>query len=127
MQLSMDPRSVGKKKAKICCIIYLHKITDIRVTTRPEVSVRCLKMMCKKTIPDNVRSILVTTMWNGKQDPQVCGEREKQLREGWTKSMPGMKIVRYDMSFALSLNIVQYALGEPGVELSTPGTAGRGA
>jgi len=114
----MDPRSVGKKKAKICCIIYLHKITDIRVTTRPEISVMCLKTMCKKTIPDDVRSILVTTMWNGKQDPQACGQREKRLRDGWTKGMPGMKMVRYDMSPTLSEDIVRYALGQPGVELS---------
>jgi len=70
--------------------------------------------MCKKTIPDDVRSILVTTMWNKKMDHQVYDEREKRLREGWMKGMPGMKIVRYDMSLALSLNIVQSVLGQPG-------------
>ena len=117
--------SVGKKKAKISAIIYLHKITDNRVPTKPELSVMALKTMCKKVMSDNVRSILVTTMWTGKEN-SIHNVREIRLRESWMKFMPGMKMVRYDKSITSSWNIVKYALGQPGVELQGLPTASRG-
>jgi len=109
--------SVGKKKANINAIIYLHNITDNRVQTRPDLSVTTLKNMCKSVVSDNVRSILVTTMWTGQEEPSH-DEKEIRLRESWTKSMPGMKMVRYDKSITFAWNIVKYALGQPGVELA---------
>jgi len=109
--------SVGKKKANINAIIYLHNITDNRVQTRPDLSVTTLKNMCKSVVSDNVRSILVTTMWTGQEEPSH-DEKEIRLRESWTKSMPGMKMVRYDKSITFTWNIIKYALGQPGVELA---------
>jgi len=109
--------SVGKKKANINAIIYLHNITDNRVQTRPDLSVTTLKNMCKSVVSDNVRSILVTTMWTGQEEPSH-DEKERRLRESWTKSMPGMKMVRYDKSIIFAWNIVKYALGQPGMELA---------
>jgi len=69
--------------------------------------------MCKNAVSHNCRAILLTTMWSAKENP-IFEEREKGLREGWMKGMPGMPVVRYDRSYSLTWNIIHYALGMGG-------------
>lgn len=77
-----------QKGAKLTGALYLHPITDDRIT-RSAVNSRD---MCKKLCGDNVPTILVTTMWSEFGDDQETGtKKQNELERALWSGMMGTK------------------------------------
>lgn len=89
-------------------IIYLHKITDNRITGSSVKNIRMFRKLCGA---DNMRNVLlVSSMWDIVEEQQGA-ERERELSSEGTfwKSMlaQGASMRRYDNRTATALQLIQ--------------------
>ncbi|KAJ8689311.1 hypothetical protein PTI98_013344 [Pleurotus ostreatus] len=73
---------IAPKQADV--LVYLHRLSDPRVTVRPEEYVRILKLLGGSGWPK--RTIVATTM-SAMVDEETATEREVQLRDNLLKNM----------------------------------------
>lgn len=108
-------RSVSSKKLRISGILYLHRITDARLSDPPLRHLTLLRTLCEESIkgfPNRV--VLVTTMWGVLQSQAVGLQRENELQEYWNKLPRGSvvsRIMRFEDTFDSAWSIV-FALME---------------
>jgi hypothetical protein len=92
----------SSKKLKIFGILYLHRITDPKLSSPPIRHLTVLRTLCEESIkgfPNRV--ILVTTMWGKGNSTQqgIYESREAELQKYWDKLPSGSvvsKIMRFD-------------------------------
>lgn len=106
-----------KKKAIIAAILYLHRITDNRMSGTAMKNLRLLSSICgQKAMP---RVIIVTTMWS-KVREQEGSEREEALkREVWEDMLGnGCSVARFENTRESAWHIVgSVRQKDPGVTL----------
>jgi hypothetical protein len=88
-------------------IIYLHRISDIRMTNSSIKTLRVFRKLCGS---DNLKNVsLVTTMWD-KVTAEEGAAREKELSEqgGFWRSMiaSGSTIKRYDGTYDCAIALI---------------------
>ncbi|KAJ3574198.1 hypothetical protein NP233_g1941 [Leucocoprinus birnbaumii] len=77
------------RKARISGILYLHRITDPKLTDPPAQRLARLKSLCEDSVggfPSRV--ILVTTMWECLPSSNVGEGRQEELQKYWDTYMP---------------------------------------
>ncbi|KAF9446814.1 hypothetical protein P691DRAFT_794062 [Macrolepiota fuliginosa MF-IS2] len=94
-------KSVSSKKlaVRISGILYLHRITDDRLSDPPLRHLTLLKELCEVSIkgfPNRV--VLVTTMWKNMKSQEVAKQREQELQKYWN-GIPHGSIVSQTMRF----------------------------
>lgn len=93
-------------------IIYLHRITDVRMGGSAMKNLRMFKKLCGDNGLANV--VLATTMWSSGVDEKTAVYREEQLRtqpDFWAKMVEkGSKIFRHDRGAASATEIVDYLI-----------------
>ncbi|KAF8811584.1 hypothetical protein BYT27DRAFT_7183861 [Phlegmacium glaucopus] len=82
-------RAFGKR-IKVTGILYLHNITDNRLTEPPLPHYEMFRKLCGKEYPGSV--ILVLTMWE-KVDPEIGQRRKEYLTNHWKKMISGKAAV----------------------------------
>ncbi|KDQ53012.1 hypothetical protein JAAARDRAFT_39726 [Jaapia argillacea MUCL 33604] len=73
-----------KKQVKLAGIIYLHRISDNRMSGSPHKNLRMFGKLCGDTAAHRV--VLVSTMWDT-VDPGTAEKREVELRDNFWKGM----------------------------------------
>ncbi len=86
-------------------IIYLHKITDVRMTGAARRNLQMVQSICGDDFIS--RLTLVTTMWDSVR-PSVGKEREKQLQQKYWSALleKGATYARYDGTTMSANNVV---------------------
>jgi hypothetical protein len=76
-------------------IIYLHRISDVRMTEQPLTHLKAFEKMCGDNYTEKI--LLVTTMWSLVDAPTGL-EREEELRAKYWSSMMacGSDMVRFE-------------------------------
>jgi hypothetical protein len=76
-------------------IIYLHKISDNRITVPPASTVAVLGRFCGEDASSRI--LLMTTMWDD-VDPEVSAVREAEIKTRYWSNMlsTGSRIIRFD-------------------------------
>ena len=94
-----------EKRVTLAGILYLHRISDNRMTNVSVTNLRMLKELCGKDSLANV--VFVTTMW-GKERREVAERREKQLRETFWASMIRLnaQVARFGDTYADGWSII---------------------
>ncbi|KAF7983548.1 hypothetical protein HWV62_21122 [Athelia sp. TMB] len=75
-----------KRRISLTAILYLHRITDNRMTSNVIANTDMLQRLCGNAALSNI--ILVTTMWDS-VDQKTGERREKQLQDIFWRSMVG--------------------------------------
>jgi len=84
------------RKIKVAGIIYLHRISDVRMTERPLTHLKAFEKMCGGgNFPEKI--LLVTTMWS-LVDERTGSHREEELRRKYWSSMMacGSDMMRFE-------------------------------
>ncbi|EKM78782.1 hypothetical protein AGABI1DRAFT_114374 [Agaricus bisporus var. burnettii JB137-S8] len=107
------------KKLRISGILYLHRITDGKLTDPPIIRLALLQELCKDSSrPFPNRVAFVTTMWGKLRSEDVGRQREEELQKHWDKVPRGgggvSRIMRFEDSFDSAWSIV-LALIEEGI------------
>lgn len=93
-------------------IIYLHRVTDVRMGGSAMKNLRMFKKLCGDDRLANV--VLATTMWSSGVDEKTALYREEQLRtqpDFWAKMVEkGSKIFRHDRGAESATEIVNYLI-----------------
>lgn len=102
------------KKVKLAGIIYLHRITDIRMTGTAAKNLSMFQLLCGTDSMSNV--VLASTRWDDlkNEEGRERGKaNEKQLKNTYWKPMlqDGSKMFRHDNTALSALNIVNYIMG----------------
>ncbi|KAF7771752.1 hypothetical protein Agabi119p4_6063 [Agaricus bisporus var. burnettii] len=105
-------KKVSSKKLKIFGILYLHRITDPKLSGLPIRHTALLRTLCEESIkgfPNRV--ILVTTMWGTGNSAQqrVYEKREEELQKYWDGLPSGSvvsEIMRFDKTAESAWKIV---------------------
>jgi len=94
-----------KKKVQLDGIIYLHRISDNRMSGSPLKNLHMFAKLCGDGAIGNV--VLATTMWT-KVKPDVGGKREKELKEKYWAGMlsMGSRTMRFGDSFSAAWQII---------------------
>ncbi|KAI6044167.1 P-loop containing nucleoside triphosphate hydrolase protein [Pisolithus marmoratus] len=94
-----------KKNIKLSGILYLHRISDNRVSGTPLRNYNMFKELCGKDNFKNV--ILVTTMWDEVAE-EVGSAREKELRSDFWRSMIslGSSVYRFEGTMESAWKII---------------------
>ncbi|TFK32463.1 P-loop containing nucleoside triphosphate hydrolase protein [Crucibulum laeve] len=71
------------QKIPIAGILYLHRITDVRLSENPAAQYEMFRRLCGDKF--HCKVVLVTTMWKGMKGmkPGVGGQREHEIGENW--------------------------------------------
>jgi len=109
-----------RSKIQLTGILYLHRITDIRMGGCAVQNLRMFKKMCGQSCLPNV--VLLTTMWGGStQQVSIQEAREMELKsqdEFWAGLIRlGARCERYDNTKARGLAIVKQMLSRPKIVL----------
>jgi len=98
------------RKNKVAGILYLHRISDVRLTESPFAHL----MMFQQSWGGNVlpqRVVLATTMWS-QVDPETGYHREEDIRRIWgTMTALGSGVTRFDHTTESAWRIVDRLLG----------------
>jgi hypothetical protein len=98
------------RKNKVAGILYLHRISDVRLTESPFAHL----MMFQQSWGGNVlpqRVLLATTMWS-QVDPATGDYREEKIRGVWEKMIAlGSGMTRFDHTTESAWQIVDQLLG----------------
>lgn len=95
--------------------MYLHRITDTKLTDPPGPRLAMLKSLCEQSaggFPNRV--MMVTTMWCNMRGLLIGKEREAELQIVWDKLPKGSappKVQRFEDSFESAWSIVFALLG----------------
>ena len=83
------------EKIKPAGIIYVHRISDNRMTERPGAHLATLQKWCGDDFPQRI--LFVTTMWH-LVDEEMGTRREEQIRTDYWKTMTtrGTKMFRFE-------------------------------
>jgi len=84
------------RKIKVAGIIYLHRISDVRMTERPLTHLKAFEKMCGgNNFPEKI--LLVTTMWSLVEEA-TGSHREDELRTKYWSSMMtcGSDMIRFE-------------------------------
>jgi hypothetical protein len=76
-------RSSSTQNHVVAGIIYLHKISETRITEPPHKRLKTFERLCGGSLSEKV--LLVTTMWN-EVDQAVGTNREQQIRAHYWES-----------------------------------------
>ena len=79
------------EKNVVAGIIYLHKISEIRINEPPLRRLRTFETLCGGSLPEKV--LLVTTMWN-EVDQEQGSDREEQIRTKYWN--PATNMARFE-------------------------------
>ncbi|KAJ8469413.1 hypothetical protein ONZ45_g16900 [Pleurotus djamor] len=84
---------------KLSGIIYMHRISDNRMTGTPLNNLKMFAQLCGTVEAERV--ILTTTMWGRTSSPIMGEKREKELKERFWRDMIGKhaKVARFDASY----------------------------
>jgi hypothetical protein len=98
-------------------IIYLHRITDIRMTGSAYRYFQMFQRLCGEHTFKNI--VLVTTMWDQLPDKLVGVARDQELRNDFWNMMEeqGSQITTFDGSQDQAESIVLQLLGKPPITL----------
>ncbi|ORY02351.1 P-loop containing nucleoside triphosphate hydrolase protein [Clohesyomyces aquaticus] len=98
-------------------IIYLHRITDTRMTGSACRYFQMFQRLCGEHTFKNI--VLVTTMWDHLKDEMVGFERDQELRNDFWSVMEekGSQITTFDGSRDQAESIVLRLLGKPPITL----------
>ncbi|KAF7771575.1 hypothetical protein Agabi119p4_5886 [Agaricus bisporus var. burnettii] len=105
-------KKVSSKKLKIFGILYLHRITDPKLSSPPIRHLTLLRTLCEESIKGfPKRVILVTTMWGKGNSAQqsVYEKREEELQKYWDGLPSGSvvsEIMRFDKTTESAWKIV---------------------
>jgi hypothetical protein len=101
-----------QKKFKLAGIIYLHRITDPRISANALKNIRTLERICGRNAMQNIA--LVTTMWN-EIDKDVAKTREDYLfGQFWSEMLnSGARAHRFKDSFPSAWEITDSLLQLP--------------
>ncbi|KAF8159710.1 P-loop containing nucleoside triphosphate hydrolase protein [Crassisporium funariophilum] len=96
---------------KLAGIVYLHRITDNRMSGSPHRNLRMFGHLCGNRAADKV--VFVTTMWD-KVKQSVAEEREQQLKTNYWKLMIelGSKTNRFTNTEQSAWNVIKPILAE---------------
>ncbi|KAJ8689308.1 hypothetical protein PTI98_013342 [Pleurotus ostreatus] len=96
-----------KKRILLTGIIYVHRITDNRMSGAPLKNLHLFGSLCGEAASPNV--ILITTMWSDKVPADVGERREKELVEKFWKPMLdlGSDHMRFMGSYESAWNIIR--------------------
>ena len=99
-----------KRDIKLAGILYLHRISDNRVSGAPLQNLRIFERLCGRDALQNV--ILTTTMWDT-VDAETGLRREEELRSGYWKGMinQGSKTFRYRNTRDSAWDILDSVIG----------------
>lgn len=105
------------RKARISGILYLHRITDTKLTDPPGPRLTLLESLCRGSVGGFPRRVMmVTTMWGNLQSPQVGQEREAELQKLWDRQVPRgdapSEVQRFDDTPESAWSTVFALLGE---------------
>ncbi|KAL6302086.1 P-loop containing nucleoside triphosphate hydrolase protein [Sparassis latifolia] len=100
-----------KKGFKLTAIIYLHRISDKRMTGAAHNNLVMFKQLCGEKAFQNV--IVATTMW-GRMTPEVGEQREKELQDKFWKRMLdlGSATARFHDNFESAWSVVDSILSD---------------
>jgi hypothetical protein len=103
-----------EEKAKLATIIYLHKISDNRMTSSLLNNLQTFASFCGQTAMPNV--VITTTMW-GKVDDEEGDQREEELKNDFWKEMvaQGCKTERFDNTYESAWRIIGSVAGKAGI------------
>lgn len=106
--------STYKEKAKLVTIVYLHNISDNRMTGSLLGNIQTFASFCGQTAMPNV--VIVTTMWDKVEDEEGS-DREEELRDSFWKDMvtKGCKTERFDNTYESAWRIIGSVVGRDGV------------
>ncbi|KXN93136.1 hypothetical protein AN958_00061, partial [Leucoagaricus sp. SymC.cos] len=99
------------KKLQIFGILYLHRITDVKLSSPPIRHLTLLRTLCEKSIggfPNRV--VLVTTMWANMKDAGTGERREQELQKHWSTFPQGSAVsglMRFQNSSESAAEIVR--------------------
>jgi len=102
------------RNVRLAGLIYLHRITDPRMTGSAKKNLRLFKSLCgERNYP---RAVLATTMWTGdeiQEERSVGRKREQQLRETYWADMirGGSEVKRHDGSRNSAIDMVRILTG----------------
>ncbi len=101
------------KKVKLAGIIYLHRVTDVRMTGSAAKNLAMFQLLCGSDSMTNV--VLATTRWDEVRDAvghQKARATEQQLRQQYWSAMlaDGSKMFRHDNSQTSALSIIDYIM-----------------
>ena len=84
-----------RNKLKLSTLLYLHRISDNRMSGSVLKNLRLFSSMCGSTSMPN--TILVTTMWSTVKDKQGKGREEELKKTFWDDMIAdGCKVMRFD-------------------------------
>jgi hypothetical protein len=95
-------------------IIYLHRITDVRVSRGDMNALRIFRKICGEQALSNV--LLVTTRW-GEVDESIGAQREKELRQDFWACMESCPMYRFFGDKGSAMGIVSQLLGKANIVL----------
>ncbi|KAF4588347.1 Proteasome subunit beta type-4 [Pleurotus pulmonarius] len=108
-------RETYNNQMKLAGIIYMHRISDNRMTGTPLKDLKMFSQLCGTAAAERV--VLVTTMWGGiKQDAGV--RREDELKSKYWKDMIDKKaqIARFEASYDSARAIIEGLCKPPSQE-----------
>ena len=98
-----------KHKIRLSGIIYLHRITDIKLGGSALRNLHMFKKLCGE---ESLGSVVLVTSWWNQVDPAVGKNREKQLmttKEFWGGMIDnGSKVIQHDGSQQSAKSVVKY-------------------
>ncbi|TFK44966.1 P-loop containing nucleoside triphosphate hydrolase protein [Crucibulum laeve] len=101
-------KRVYGKKIMVSGIIYLHRITDKRLTEPPYSQYEMFRKLCGESFHGRV--VLVTTMWSDVK-PDVGSRREKEIIQNWGQMLHGgSAVLRFNDTAESAWDIVQFLL-----------------
>lgn len=108
-----------KKKFRLDTILYLHRISDRRMTGSPLNNLELFAKMCGNQAMPNVT--LVTTMWSNVRE-DIGGQRENELRSEFWKDMiaKGCHVKRFEDTYKSAWDIIESASGEHHAKVLLP-------
>jgi hypothetical protein len=98
------------RKNKVAGILYLHRISDVRLTESPFAHLMMFQQSWDcYVLPQSV--LLATTMWS-QVDPATGDHREEKIRGVWEKMIAlGSGMTRFDHTTESAWKIVDLLLG----------------
>ncbi|KAF5359457.1 hypothetical protein D9756_003448 [Leucocoprinus leucothites] len=94
-------KKAASKNLKISGVLYLHRITDLKLSNPPIQHLVLLRKLCEQSIkgfPNRI--VLVTTMWDLLKSEATGEERERELQKYWD-TLPSGSVVSRVMRFDL--------------------------
>lgn len=105
--------------AKLAGIIYMHRISDLRMSGTSKRNFRIFRELCGETTLRNV--LVVTNMW-GNVDPKIGEERERELGENDKLFRPvlekGGRLLRHDNTEASARAILHHLVDNQAAALA---------